>query len=318
MGEKGKLMKHIAAFENYLLYERHLTNSSVVQYLSKLHEFNRFLKNDTSRPQDFNSVNKATVLEFLSYLQKVKKNNSATLSNYIVVLRTYYKWAIYVTKGSIFSPDKKENLNTLLHYLLNIVKVKRQHNVPFVPTLEDVTRLRDVMKAYLQLNSFDKARPTYRKILMAYTMMELFITTGMRSNELRSLQLKDVDIPNKVLFIAKGKGGYQRHSIFGESAVELLKEYIEVFNFQPNDFLFPIKRANYINPIIKRWASRARISPKLHTHSFRHFFITESENRGVPLQIIAQQVGHQSLNSTKHYTHLNIQKVKERYGSVEI
>ncbi|MDD4980275.1 MAG: tyrosine-type recombinase/integrase [Candidatus Omnitrophica bacterium] len=303
-------MDYLKEFENYLRYERQLAESSACQYLTMLVEFKKFLMADLTRPQQFNIVSRTDVLEFLSYLRNDKKINNSTISNYIAALRSYYKWATYTTKN--------ETLTPLLHYLVNIVRIKKPHVVPFVPTLEEITRLRDTLRAYLELSSYDKMRATYKKILTAYTMIELLITTGMRSNELRNLQYKDVDLENKVIFISHGKGGHQRYSIFGDGAVNLFKEYFKIFEFQPNDYIFPIKHPKHINSIVKRWAARAKISTKLHTHSFRHFFITESENRGIPLQIIADQVGHFSLNSTKHYTHLNIQKVRNHYNNKEI
>lgn len=303
-------MDALKEFEDYLRFERQLSDSSVCQYSTMLKEFKKFLTADLTRPQQFNSVSRAGILEFLSYLRNDRKINNSTISNYIAALRSYYKWAAYATKDT--------NLAPLLHYLVNIVRIKKPHTVPFVPTLEEVTRLRDTLKTYLQLAAYDKTRATYKKTLVAYTMIELLITTGMRSNELRSLQYGDVDLENKTVLITKGKGGHQRYSIFGTGAANLLKEYFEAFEFQPTEYIFPIKHGKHLNPIIKRWAARAKINSKLHTHSFRHFFITESENRGIPLQIIADQVGHFSINSTKHYTHLNIQKVRNHYSGKEI
>jgi integrase len=149
-------------------------------------------------------------------------------------------------------------------------------------------------------------------------MIELFITAGLRSKELRGLRCQDVDIENKIILIKYGKGGYQRISLFGDSCVNILKEYFSVYNFAPDDIIFAMAQQNVINRTIKLWAAKAQINPHIHAHSFRHYFITESNRSGVPIEIIADQVGHRDLNSTRHYTHLDIEDVRAKYNNVTI
>lgn len=231
-------------------------------------------------------------------------------SYYIVVLRVFYGWAAY--------KYKKDNLYDVNFFLKNIVKTKQQYTLPFVPSREDIEKLRVTLKTYKDILSYNTDSYTYKKIVLTYAIFELMITSGIRSQELRSLRKKDIDLENQTMWIRYGKGNTQRISLFGESACEILKEYFFINNFNDDDLIFPIKQGNILHYMIKRWARRAKIDKKIHIHSFRHYFITESERQGIPIEITANQVGHRDLNTTRHYTHLNLAFIKEKYKAIKI
>jgi integrase len=45
--------------------------------------------------------------------------------------------------------------------------------------------------------------------------------------------------------------------------------------------------------------------PRLRFHSLRHTFITMQAERGTPLQVVQDLVGHMSSAVTRHYTHIS-------------
>lgn len=295
-------------FENYVRYERQLATSTIQRYLFTLNEFQRFLQSDMFNKK-LNDITKENISEFVIHLTN-KGMSKASIANYISTLRTFYKWAAYITK--------KENLLTVNFFLANIIKIKREFPIPYIPSREDIKSLRKTLYTYLELLSFDKTSPAYKKTVMACAIIELLITSGIRSGELRNLRYQDIDLENKTLFIKSGKGGYQRISLFGETAYKTLIEYFAINNFKPEDLLFPYKQPNVINYTIRRWAKRAQIKNRMHAHAFRHYFITESQKQGVRAEVVADQVGHKSINSTKYYTHFNIDFLREKYHDINI
>ena len=52
-------------------------------------------------------------------------------------------------------------------------------------------------------------------------------------------------------------------------------------------------------------------------HSFRHFFVSECANRGVPEQMVMQWLGHQSSIVTRLYYHLNDQESQRQMEKLE-
>lgn len=302
-------MEMIKEFDNYIRYERQLSQHTIERYQYTLKEFNTFLNSDIVYKKRTDEVERDDISRFIVYLTN-KKLSRASIANYISTLRMYYKWLAYMTK--------KDNLIATNFFLTNIIKIKKESQTPYIPSVEEVKSLRRALATYIDLLSYDKSLVAYRKAIQAYTIIELLITSGMRSEELRNLRYKDMDLENKTAFICVGKGGHQRISLFGISAVEALKEYFALNNHLPDDLLFPFKQSNVLNYIIKRWCKRAKINDRIHCHSFRHYFITESQRQGIPAEIVATQVGHQSLQSTLHYTHFNIENLREKFNNVNI
>jgi site-specific recombinase XerD len=296
-------------FKNFLTYERFLSNITVQKYVSDISRFGEFLQNDLFFNKLLSNATKEDIGKFLIYI-KAKYSNNNTITNYIVALRTFYTWAAY--------KQKKENLLDINFFLKNIIKTKKENSIPFVPHPEEISKLRITLKTYKELQSHDRTSYAYKKTLLAYTIFELMINTGIRSHELRSLCFKDIDLQNKTIAVRYGKGGQQRVSLFGKSALEILQEYFSMNNFSSEDKIFPIRQGNVLHYMVKRWAKKANINPKLHIHSFRHYFITESQRQGVPMEIVAEQVGHRNLNSTRHYSHFNIEFIKEKFKEINV
>jgi integrase/recombinase XerD len=295
-------------FENYLRYERQLAETTIRNYFCLIGQFKKFLLKDVLSEKDLNKVNHQDISNFLSYLRS--KITISSISLYIVALRSYYNWAYYFFKD--------ESLGQLNFFLNNIVKTKRIQMVVPVPTREEVLKLRSILKQFLQLNSWNKNGKQYKDTLRACVIIELLITAGLRLKELEGLRRQDINLEDKILFVKSGKGGHQRMSLFGENVVEILKEYFEVNKLLPDEMIFSMVRYNVIYRTVKLWAAKAKINPNIRPHSFRHYFITESLNQGIGLQDAADQAGQIDLNTTRHYTHRNIEHLREAYKKVVI
>lgn len=289
-------------FENYLRYQRQISENTTKIYLSLIIRFQKFLWQNTDTKKEFNNVTPQDISDFLHFLQG--KNSASTIGLYINALRCYYKFAYYFCKI--------ESLGQLDSFLNNIVKTKKNHSIAAIPEREEVSRLRLVLSQQLELNSWNKHSFQYKNTLRDFVMIELLITSGMRASELNNLECKDIDLEKKTIFIKKGKGGYPRMSIFGESVLSLLKEYLEIYKFAPNDKLFS-RHGNFIWRVVRDWAAKAQIHKRIHPHSFRHYFITESQRQGIPVTSVATQVGHRALNTTLGYTHWDINSLVEQF-----
>lgn len=292
-------------FEKYLRYERQLSDLTIRNYLVYTKHFQKFLSQGQGlfAHRELNKVNRQDISNFLGSLRN--RVSMSSTSQYIVALRCYYKWAYYILRS--------KNLGEVSFFLENIVRLRRNQAVVAVPTREEVDKLRNVLNQFLQLNSWNKGSLQYRATLRAYVIIELLASSGIRSNELKNLERQDINLDERIMLIKKGKGGYQRESIFGKNALALLKEYFEIYNFAPSERIFS-PHDNFIYRIVRTWANKARINPKIHPHSFRHYFITESEKLNIPLQTTADQVGHRDLNTTRnHYRHLGTEYLRNAY-----
>ena len=132
----------------------------------------------------------------------------------------------------------------------------------------------------------------------------VFLDTGIRLNELISLQLEDLDLETQRLRILNGKMKKQRVVGVGDAALEYVKRYLEVRGDEPGQ-LFLSKhgraiRPNSIRVMLRRLAERAGV-PHVNPHKFRHTFATwaiESEAREIDVQFL---LGHSTPVMVRRY-----------------
>lgn len=296
-------MEYMSKFKEYLLYERQLAETTIHGYIFFVSEFLKFTSKEVKE------ICREDIKDFIKYLRNRGIQNSS-ISNYIISMRQFYNW--------LADLEREEKIVTLCFFLRKIVRIRRDKTVAEVPTKEELSKLRSTLHAYKQALSFNKKAYGYKIVLRDAAIIEMLIATGARNKEMRQMRVCDVDLKTKTVFIKQGKGGHQRVSVFGDLALETLKEHLEHSSLDPNAAVFVIRNGNMMNYIIKRWALRAGINQELHAHSFRHFHVTEAQKLGVPVQIVADQVGHVNLNTTRHYTHFDVSDRREKYGNCNL
>jgi integrase/recombinase XerD len=297
----------IKRFENFLRYERNYMDLTVKEYLRSLKKFLRFLEEDSLSAKNLMNIENEDLSKFLTYL-KNKPCTNTTIAHQVAALRIFYTWIAYRSND-----DKFFKIN---FFLRTIIRMRKEHTIPFVPTPEEIEQLRNTLRLSKEVESWDRNSYTYKKTVAAYAIFELLATSGLRSKELRGLRKEDVDLERRTMIIKHGKGNFQRPAVFGESVCEILKEHIELNNLGAKDQLFKLACGNALHYLVKYWAKRAKINPQIHAHSFRHYFITQSLMDGVSLPVVGEQVGHRDPKSTKIYTHFNINFIKQKYDEV--
>jgi len=127
--------------------------------------------------------------------------------------------------------------------------------------------------------------------------------TGMRVSEM--LQLTKYDIDKNSITIC-GKGKKYRDIFVSEKLKVVWQEYINVRNDNV-DMLFSGQKGaitrQTVDRIIKYYTGQARVKKsKGHAHNFRHKFCKDLVEKEIPLDAIADIVGHVNINTTRIYT----------------
>lgn len=61
---------------------------------------------------------------------------------------------------------------------------------------------------------------------------------------------------------------------------------------------------SYVSHTFKKWATGAKLDPKLNLHNLRHSFPSVLVSSGVSLRTVQQLLGHQNAATTEIYAHL--------------
>ena len=140
------------------------------------------------------------------------------------------------------------------------------------------------------------------------TLVRGALLTGARYGELCRLRVADVNLDSGTLAIRHAKGGKPRHIILTDEGRELFTELTAGRKSDANVFLREDGRgwgpAQQTRPI-RDACDRAAIAPAIGFHALRHTHATALAMAGVPMGVIAKQLGHADSRITeRHYAHL--------------
>lgn len=134
------------------------------------------------------------------------------------------------------------------------------------------------------------------------------LLTGCRYGELIRLRAADYNPQAGTLTLRQTKGGKVRHVTLTDEAIHLLDRLAA--GRRPDDLVFrrddggPWKAAHQGRPM-EDACERARIEERATFHVLRHTHGSQLAMRGVPMAVIAKQLGHADTRMTeRHYAHL--------------
>jgi integrase/recombinase XerD len=171
---------------------------------------------------------------------------------------------------------------------------KREKKLPIVLSAEEIKKLIDSI--------------THQKSKL---IVQLFYSSGLRVSELVNLTPKDLDFAQNIGWVRHGKGSKDRLFKIAESLSKQLQKYLAKnpnnrFVFSENEPMSP----RNIQLIIKSAAKNAGIAKRVTPHTLRHSFATALLDAGENLLIIQQLLGHENLETTKIYTHISQDQLK--------
>jgi len=150
-------------------------------------------------------------------------------------------------------------------------------------------------------------------------ILELLYATGVRRSELVNLELGDVDLQKATLIVRKGKNGKSRVVPTGQRAAYWLGLYLqyarEKLAFLPNQTALFLSgygekiSSGYLGAWVKKILKACNIKMNGSCHLFRHSCATHMHQNGAGIRHIQEILGHERLETTQIYTHLNISEL---------
>lgn len=286
-------------YSDHLVIERRMSENTLEQYMRIINKFISF------NSKDLQETTREDIKDFIRYLMTAELKNS-TISNHVIGLRSFFNY--------LADKTQRKEIMSLTFFLQRILKIKRERSVRQVPNNQEWERLRDAAQAYKVAASYNKESKLYKNTLRDYAIFETIVATSGRVSEISNIRLCDIDFNSKTIFMRSRKGGHQGMVIFGEKAKIAIQELVNIKNLSSHDKLFGITYESQIYYIIKKWVKKAGVNNLLHPHSFRHFHITEAQRNGASLIHVAEQADHKNLNTTRGYTHFDLQDRRESYA----
>lgn len=246
-------------------------------------------------------IDTSDVFDFLSYLANDRAVNpesaapdygisAAARARKLSSIKSFYKYLTVRTK------QLEENPVAELEY------PKLRKSLPKYLTL-------DQSAALLQAVSGQNEKRDYA-ILM------LFLNCGIRRSELVGLNLTDV-YEDRIRVV--GKGNKERFVYFGSACRKAIDAYLEErkqIELSDNRALFGSRDKNRISVtavhrLVKKALLQAGLdSTQFSAHKLRHTAATMMLSGGVDVKTVQEVLGHENLNTTQIYTHIESTELK--------
>ena len=155
--------------------------------------------------------------------------------------------------------------------------------------------------------------------LRNHAIIETLYGSGLRVSELTDARLSRLNMDDGFL-IVDGKGSKQRIVPVSPSALRLIREYLTQrsrlnIRSDASDIIFLNRRGAKMTRvmvfyIIRDLAAAAGILKKVSPHTLRHSFATHLLEGGASLRVIQELLGHESLETTEIYVHLDRTRIR--------
>lgn len=296
-------------FLNYMGTIQNKSDNTIYHYASDISGFLKFLKYKSSSdniPIDkipinnlddefFKKIDRECILEYLYYLKNERKNAPSSRARRLCAIRKFFNYLYEVKKLIPNNPA----------YGIDLPKLDKK--VPIYLDMEQCQKLLSNLKS-----SFYKRD---------YLIIVLFLNTGIRLQELISIDL--TDIQSDYTLRIRGKGSKERIVYLNEVCQKSLTEYLEARASLPcqivdKEALFISDRTGHrITPRrVEQIVDKAFESANLEgytTHKLRHTAATNMYQNKVDIRVIKEVLGHESLATTQIYTHTTNQQLKDAY-----
>ena len=251
------------------------------------------------------SVTVSDVYEYLAFLSRdrPKRGNSRNTeygltansrARKVAVIRSYYK---YLTLKA--SPENRLSVNPVA----DLDSPKLRKSLPRFLSLEESKKLLG------SVDGLNRERD--------FCILTIFLNCGLRISELAGLDLSDLRADSiRVL----GKGNKERIVYLSDACADAINEYLmirkNIASAEKKALFLSNRRERIskstIHSLVKKHLLAAGLdSSQYSSHKLRHTAATLMLQHGVDVRTLQELLGHEHLNTTQIYTHVESESLRE-------
>lgn len=305
---------------DFLTYHETIKGQSprtISEYYLDLRMFLRFIKlmrNDLpihTKLEDINirdidlefvrQIETSDIFDFLSYLANDRTTNpdsfspdygisSAARARKLSALKSFYKYLTVRTKQLAENP------------VADLEYPKLRKSLPKYLTMEQSAALLRSVEGQNQVRD--------------YAILMIFLNCGIRRSELVGLNISDI-YEDRLRVV--GKGNKERFVYFGTPCRKAIEAYMVERNkkvLTDNRALFGSRNGNRISVtavhrLVEKALKQAGLdATQFSAHKLRHTAATMMLSGGVDVKTVQEVLGHENLNTTQIYTHIENTELK--------
>lgn len=304
-------------YANYTVLIKGNSEKTVCEYLLDLRTFLRFLKvkeigEDPSSSdfekisisditlEDIRRISTENIIEFLMFVGYDRENTTTTRMRKLSSIKSFYKY-IHGKKHLVDHNPTSD-----------IDAPKKARTLPKYLSLEEAITLLETVK------NDNESKTKVRD----YSIIAIFLNTGMRLSELVGLNLESFD-SNLSYVKVLGKGNKERIIYLNSAAKDAVASYLRTrldpryINTSDHAFFLSARQqrisAKTVQWVIYKYLNLAGLGSRgLSVHKLRHTAATLMFQSGkVDIRVLKDILGHEQLNTTQIYAHVVDKNIAE-------
>lgn len=281
------VLEDVAAFCHYLRAECGLAENTAAAYRRDLTRFARWL--NEARCSNIEQLNLRQLAGYISFLSR-ERLAAASVARHVVSLKMFFRFL--VLEGRL-SDSAAELLSSPSLW----------QRVPTVLSEQQAEKLLAAPGPGDPFASRDRA------------LLETLYATGCRVSEVAGLMLNDLRL-DYGFCQCTGKGDKQRIVPLGRKAIGALEVYLsgQRGELTKGNAAVPWVFLNRLGTglsrvmiwmLVKKYARRTGLPPRVSPHTLRHSFATHMLSGGADLRLVQEMLGHSNIATTQLYTHVD-------------
>ena len=285
------LEKDVAAFLDYLKFEKNSSSHTLSAYQRDLAKFSSLLSSLNIRSWSDITEKQLRIWLAEMYAEGLQsKSLHRLLSSVRSLFRFLNRWGVLEDNPAL---------------LVSAPKASRK-----LPVTLDAD----------QMNSLLDSKENDPLVVRDQAMLELFYSSGLRLSELVALDLDSFE-ENLRRVRVLGKGNKERVVPVGQKAREAIKAWLSARNLLPlkdEGALFLSKNGHRISHRqvqnrVRQQARKQGMPTSVHPHMLRHSFASHMLESSGDLRAVQELLGHSDISTTQIYTHLDFQHLADVY-----
>ncbi len=289
----------------YLATQKDVSKHTLLAYKYTFNGFLLFcvnIKNISINNISLDTFNNEIISQFLTYLEEVKHNSTATRNNKLKNIKSFLKF-VYPHESS------------------RMLQIQNILNIPMKKDIDKPVEYMTVDVLKILLEQPKTATVNGRRDL---TLLATLYDTGARVSELINLKVRDVKFDKTTTTIRLfGKGSKVRIVPVIGNTSNLLSKYFKEHNLEnnPDSYVFVSKLKQPLTEpgvkyIIEKYRSLAeKVSPlvpkNIYPHMFRHSKAMHLLESGVNYIYIRDFLGHSNIKTTEIYAKISVEQKRK-------
>lgn len=227
-------------------------------------------------------------------------------------------------------PLKSRSINKKIECVRSFLKYLARQGIVPVKTATVLEYVKVPQLLPTSVLNHAQLKKVFRKIDTSTTvgyrdrvMLELLYSCGLRSAELLSLETHRVNLEDHTLMVM-GKGSKERVVPIGKTASRYLESYMKavrpfLVRSNTDNALFITSEGDRLPyhrllKIVHRYTDHENLNVNVTPHTFRRSCTSELIRGGANIYHVKDLLGHETLDTLKHYAKLNITDLKKTHA----